>query len=144
MGEQHLPSCNLSSFPHSQLITAEGVNPDCKLPPWTGELILPTGSVCRIWGWQFSPESSSSTHLYADGRVAQAQELPPAEQAAEPALQQRDPPQHLLVQQVLQELPLPFLHENLAKTTQKTLAWKASRTTSQILLVSVSWVLPGK
>lgn len=96
---------------------------------------------------QCALESSSSTHLYADGRVPQAQELSPAEQAAEPVLQHRDPPQHLLVQQVLQKLPLLFLHENLAKTTQKALAWKASHTTSQmilILLVSVSWMLPGK
>lgn len=65
--------------------------------------------------------------------MAQAEELPPAEQAAEPALQQRDPPQHLLVQQVLKKLPLPLLHENLAKTTQKMLAWKASQTTSQMI-----------
>lgn len=65
--------------------------------------------------------------------MPQAQELPPAEQAAEPALQQGDPSQHLLVQQVLQKLPLPFLHKNLAKTTQKTLAWKASQIMSQVI-----------
>lgn len=105
--------CNLSSpVPQiPKLPWHKESNPDCKLLPCRGEQIF--GSVdCNL---QQNQVPDGHTHLYDHGGVPEAEELPPAEQAAEPALQQRDPAQHLLMEQVLQKLPLPLLHENLAK-----------------------------
>lgn len=61
----------------------------------------------------------TATYLYDHCCLPHVQELPSAEHTAEPALQQHDPAQHLLMEQVLQKLPLALLHKNLGNKSTR-------------------------
>lgn len=61
--------------------------------------------------------NSIVTYLYDHCCLPQVQEVPSLQYSVEPTLQQSNPPEHLLMQQILQKLALPLLHENLTGST---------------------------